>query len=95
MTFRSLLLNNALMAFVMALCGKLSEKVSLESIMNLLFERSGSRIENGSEILYWVNSEGLSLEHRRELTRIVEGINGLELKHKGKAVRVRLREAPT
>jgi hypothetical protein len=60
MTWRTLLLENALRAFVMALCGQLEEKVSLESIVALLFERSGSRIERGSEILYVVNRAGLS-----------------------------------
>jgi hypothetical protein len=60
MTWRTLLLEHVLMAFVMALWGKLEEKVSLESLGALLFERSGSRIERGSESLYVVNTAGVS-----------------------------------
>jgi hypothetical protein len=60
MTWRTLLLENMLMAFVMALWGKLEEKGSLESLVAMLFKRSGSRIERESEVLYLVNPAGLS-----------------------------------
>lgn len=95
MTFRTLLLENALRAFVMALWGKLEEKVSLESILGMLFERSGSRVERGSEIIYWINTEGLSLTYQRMQAKVVEGINAMEVRYREKAIRIRLREAPT
>src|SRR6266567_5739804 len=74
MTWRTLLLENVLMAFVMALWGKLEEKVSLESLVAMLFDRSGSRIERGSEVLYLVNTAGLSLAYQRMLAQVVEGV---------------------
>jgi hypothetical protein len=94
MTWRTLLLENVLMAFVMALWGKLEEKVSLESLVAMLFERSGSRIERGSEILYLVNTAGLSLAYQRMLAQVVEGVNAMEVRYREKAIRLRLREAP-
>lgn len=95
MTFRTLLLENALMIFIAVLCGKLKEKVSLESILRILFGRSGSRVETGREILYWINTEGLSVPYRRMLSEVVEGLCAMDLKCRGKPVRVRLKEAPT
>jgi len=40
----------------------------------MLFDRSGSRIERGSEILYLVNTAGLSLAYQRMLAQVVEGV---------------------
>ncbi len=94
MTWRTLLLENVLMAFVMALWGKLEEKVSLESLVAMLFDRSGSRIERGSEILYLVNTAGLSLAYQRMLAQVVEGVNAMEVRYREKAIRLRLREVP-
>ena len=82
------------MAFVMALWGKLAEKVSLESLVAMLCERSGSRIERGSEILYLVNTAGLSLAYQRMLAQVVEGVNAIDVRYREKAIRLRLREAP-
>lgn len=95
MTFRTLLLENTLLCFLMALWGKLTEKVSRESIMSILFERSGYRLETDSEILYGVNSAGLSAAHKETLGKVVEGLCAMNLKHQGKPIRVRLREAPS
>ena len=92
MTFRTLLLENALIAFMFVLCGKLKEKVSLETISRILFDRSGSRMETCSEIIYWVNIAGLSASYQRTLTEVVEGLCAMDLKYRGKPVRVRLRE---
>jgi hypothetical protein len=95
MTFRTLLLENALVSFIAVLCGKLKENVSLESILRVLFERSGSRVETSSEVIYWVNTEGLSVSYRRMLTEVAEGLSAMDLKWRGKPVYVRLREVPT
>ena len=62
--------------------------------MALLFERSGSRIERGSEILYVVNTAGLSLAYQRMLAQGVEGVNAMDVRSREKAIRLRLREAP-
>ncbi len=94
MTFRTLLLENALGAFLTALCAILPSKVSLESLLGLLFERSGARVETHTELVYWVNTAGLSLPKRRLLGEIVEGLGGMGLNHHGKPIRVCLRDRP-
>ena len=48
MTFRTLLLENALMSFMAALLGHLSMQGSLECLLQILFERSGARMETAS-----------------------------------------------
>src|SRR6516165_3516392 len=48
MTMRTLLLENALRAFMVVLLGALQTKVSLEGVLSLLFARSGSRMETDS-----------------------------------------------
>ena len=78
--FRTLLLENALTSFIALLCGKLKEKVSQESILRVLFERSGSRVETSSEVIYWVNTEGLSVPYRRMLAEVAEGLCAMDLK---------------
>jgi hypothetical protein len=60
MTIRTLVLENWLRAFMGALAATLHTKVSLPQVLSLLFERSGSRLETPSQVLYWVNSAGLS-----------------------------------
>src|SRR5215831_2952424 len=54
MTIRTLLLENALRAFMVVLLGTLQTQVSLECILRLLFERSGARIGTSSEVVYWI-----------------------------------------
>jgi len=58
MTCRTLLLENALMAFMAVLLGHLQSKVSLGCVLNILFERSGACMETSSAIIYWVNTAG-------------------------------------
>jgi DNA repair exonuclease SbcCD ATPase subunit len=94
MTFRTLLLENSLLCFLMALWGKLAEKVSQESILSMLFERSGSRLETDSEVIYGVNSVGLSAPYKETLQKVVEALCAMNLTHQGKPIRVRVREAP-
>ena len=94
MTCRTLLLENALMAFMVGLCEQLQTKVSLDGILRLLLERSGARIETVSQVVYWVNTAGLSLPYRRLLTEIVEGLCAMELRDQGKPIRVCLKDMP-
>jgi hypothetical protein len=94
MTCRTLLLENALMAFMVVLCKQLQTKVSLDCILRLLFARSGSRLETVSQVVYWVNTAGVSLPYRRLLTEVVEGLCAMELRDQGKPMRVCLKDMP-
>ena len=94
MTVRTLLLENTLRAFLVALLGTLQTKVSLELLLPLLFERSGARMETNSQVVYWVNTAGLSVPHRRVLTELVEGLCTMDLREQGKPIRVCLRDMP-
>ena len=94
MTWRTLLLKNLLMTFLGMLCGHLQNPVSLECLLALFFERSGSRMETVSEVVYWVNTTGLSLQKRRLITQIVDGLNAMRLNDQGKSIHVRLKDRP-
>jgi hypothetical protein len=80
MTIRTLLLENALRAFMVVLLGTLQTQVSLECILRLVFERSGARIGTSSEVVYWINTTGLSLPYRRLLAEVVEGLCAMDLR---------------
>jgi hypothetical protein len=94
MTVRTLLLENMLNAFMAVLLGTLQTKVSLERVLSLLFERSGARMETNSQVVYWVNTTGLSVPYRRVLTKLVEGLCTMDLREQGKPIRVCLRDMP-
>src|SRR6267378_4568992 len=94
MTCRTLLLENALMAFMAALLGNLHSKVSLACILHILLERSGASLETASEIVYWVNTTGLSLPYRRLLEEVVDGLDAMDLRSQGKPIRVGLKDMP-
>jgi hypothetical protein len=94
MTVRTLLLENALNAFMVVLLGTLQTKVSLERVLHLLFERRGARMETSFQVVYWVNTAGLSMLYRRVLTAIVEGLCAMDLREHGKPIRVRLKDMP-
>ena len=68
--------------------------MSLEQVLKLLFERSGSRIERANMVMYWINATGLSRGNRRVLGEIVEGLNAMGLVERGKPVRVCLKDLP-
>ena len=94
MTIRTLFLENLLQGFMAALLSVLSEKVSLEQVLKLLFERSGSRIERANMVMYWINATGLSRGNRRVLGEIIKGLNAMGLVERGKPVRVCLKDLP-
>jgi hypothetical protein len=94
MTIRTLLLENMLRAFMAALLVVLQTKVSLQQVLGLLFERCGSRMETPSQIVYRVNTAGLSLANRRLLSEIVEGLCAMGLQERGKPIHVRLKDTP-
>src|SRR5260370_36404002 len=94
MTIRTLVLENWLRAFMGALAVTLQTKVSLQQVFQLLFERSGSRMKTPSQVVYWVNTAGLSLPNRRLLREIVEGLCAMDLQDQGKPIHVRLKDMP-
>jgi hypothetical protein len=94
MTIRTLFLENLLQTFVAVLLSVLPKQVSLDQVLKLLFERSGSRIERDKMVMYWINATGLSRGNRRVLDEIVEGLGAIGLVERGKPVRVCLKDLP-
>src|SRR6266446_2006200 len=94
MTCRTLLLENALRAFMAVLLGHLQSKVSVGCVLHILFERSGACMETSSEIIYWVNTAGLSVPYRRLLKEVVDGLCAMDLREQGKPIRVCLKDMP-
>ena len=94
MTFRTLFLENMLMAFMGVLCQYLQTKVSLDCILRILFERNGARLATASQVVYWVNTTGLSVAYQRLLSEVVDGLGAMELQDQGKPIRVRLKDMP-
>ena len=94
MTCRTLLLENALMAFMAVLLGYLQSQVSLACVLHILFERNGAYLETASEIVYWVNTAGVSLLYRRLLEEVVDGLCAMDLRAQGKPIRVCLKDMP-
>ena len=92
MTIRTLLLENALRAFMGVLGARLQTQVSLDCLVRLLFERSGARMETASQVVYWVNTAGLSVAYQRLLAEVVDGLCQMDLKMHGKPIRVCLKE---
>lgn len=90
MTIRTLLLDNALLAFLAALCENLQESVSLERLLKVLFGRSAVGVETNYEIIYKINSEGLSASYKRTLIDLIEGINVMDLHCRGKPIRLNM-----
>jgi hypothetical protein len=94
MTYRTLKLENLLMTFFAALF-PFALDISLESLLELFFERTGTLIETQTQIMIWINPTGLSKMYRMLLTRVIEGLNKMALLRSGKPIQVRLKEAPT
>ena len=94
MTIRTLFLENMLRACWAALLVTLPIQVSLEQVLRLLFARSGARMETPSQVVYWVNTAGLSQSNRRLLGQIVEGLGAMDLQDQGKPIHVRLKDMP-
>lgn len=91
MTVRTLLLENALTSFMAVLVGTLTMKVSLDCLLHILFERSGARMVTDSQMIYWINTTGLSAAYQRLLTAMVDGLGAMDLREQGKPIYVRLK----
>jgi hypothetical protein len=94
MTVRTLLLENALMSFMAGLLGCLKTKVSLDCLLQLLFERSGTRMETATQVVYWINTAGLSVPYHRRLAEVVDGLCAMDSRDQGKPLHVRLKTMP-
>jgi hypothetical protein len=94
MTVRTLLLENALMSFMAMLLGFLKTKVSLDCLLKLLFARSGARMETATQVVYWINTTGLSVPYHRRLAEVVDGLCAMDLRDQGKPIHVRLKTMP-
>ena len=68
--------------------------MSLDVILKILFERSGARMETDSQVIYWVNTAGLSVPYQRLLAEVVEGLCAMDLRDQGKPIHVRLKATP-
>jgi hypothetical protein len=95
MTFRTLLLENALMRFLTTLLTYMEGSVSLGCLLELFFERSGAYVETETDIWYLVCADGLSKAYHMMLIQILQALNAMRLHHQGKPIRVRLKEKPT
>jgi hypothetical protein len=94
MTVRTLLLENALTSFMAGLLGLLKTKVSLDCRLKLLFERSGARMATATQVVYWINTAGLSVPYHRLLAEVVDGLRAMGLQDQGKPMHVRLKAMP-
>ena len=91
MTFRTLLLENALTSFMAGLVETLTMQVSLDCILHILFARSGTRMETDSHIIYSMNTTGLSVAYQRLLAAVVDGLDAMDLRNQSKPIRVHLK----
>ncbi len=96
MTLRTLLLENMLIEFMSLLMSCIAGGfcMNLDSLIRLLFERSGGLFETPFESVYWVNMKGLSKSKKRTMCKLVEGLNKMALKKDGKPVSIRTRGHP-
>jgi hypothetical protein len=91
MTFRTLFLENALLAFILALAEQIGVTIGAATINSLFFKRSGDRLETVDEIVYRLSTDGLSAHYKKELGKIAEGLSRMGIRCRGKPVRVELR----
>ena len=74
--------------------GFLKTPVSLDCLLKLLFERSGARLETATQVVYWVNTTGLSVSYHRLLAAVADGLCAMDLREQGKPLHVRLKTMP-
>ncbi len=94
MTVRTLLFEHAGLSFLAVLVGFLKTKVRLDCLLTLLFARSGARMETATQVVYWLNTAGLSVPYHRRLAEVVDGLCAMDLREQGKPLHVRLKTLP-
>ncbi|WYD82308.1 MAG: hypothetical protein V8K32_07935 [Candidatus Electrothrix gigas] len=95
MTFRTLLVENLLMAFIRLFNNKLDQKIGTDTLMSIFFRRSGICVETASEITYELNTTGLSSHYKKVLGDIASELTAMGIQRHGKRISVSLRETPT
>ena len=91
MTFRTLLLENWLVLFLKALVEQSNVPVSQKCLIELFFKRTGGYAESFSQVVYWLDTDGLSLVNKRKLEAIAQAVCRMGLCRNGKPIRVQLR----
>ena len=86
MTIRTLFLENALMAFIITLLENLNVALSQKCIIELLLKRSGGFFENCSEIIYWIDGNGLTKSFKQSLESVINRLNAMKLHRNGKPI---------
>ncbi len=94
MTFRTLFLENFLVYFLLDLMEQLDIQISQQCLLEIFFKRNGGYLETFSEIVYWINTDGLSKSKKRILEKLAEGFCRMKLNRNGKPITVQLREMP-
>jgi hypothetical protein len=85
-------LEGYLNSFFNELSSHLKQKISLETFITLFFYRSGSIAETSSEIIYFLDTEGLSTSDRQTLADIAQAVTAMNIKsQEGKPMRARLK----
>ncbi len=91
LSFVTLDQERALKAFFDELSVHLKQEISLETLITLYFNR-GSLAETSSEIIYFLDTKGLSASDRQTLADIVQAVNAMNIQSKeGKPTRVRFK----
>ena len=91
MTLRTLFLENLLRSFF-GLVVPDDCHLSTDTLLSLLFRRSGGCLETPTECIYWVYSRGLSQAHKKVLEQLVQGLTQMQLVKNGKPVMIRVRD---
>jgi hypothetical protein len=94
MTVRTLILENCLMKFWNILTKEARINMGMDSLIELLFNRTGAYIETSSRIVYWVNTKGLSVPYREKINNLAYAFNAMEVNRQGKPVELKIRAAP-
>ena len=94
MTFRTLFLENTLLNFHSMLMLFMASKISLDMLIDLLFNRSGRRAETNSEWIYWINPEGASLQNQRLLIEIAKALTAMKINLNGKPIQIKITGNP-
>lgn len=90
MTFRTLFLENILKLFFSIISVSLSEQISIKTFIELFFYRPGFMVENDSEVIYWLELDGLSCKYKNILHSLAMGFNSISLSSGKKNVLVKI-----
>jgi hypothetical protein len=65
--------------------------VRLDCLLQVLFERSGARMETDGHLVYWGNTAGWSTAYQRLRTAVVDGLSAMDLREQGTPIHIRLK----